>query len=63
MERDKISESDLQDINAALDNGEDVMIQCTADGGYRIMRSKPRLIKRSRERRTKPHIPDYPKIK
>lgn len=52
-ERDKVGESDLAIINDALGKGADVTIQNTADGGYRIISTKPHVLKRSQERKPK----------
>lgn len=59
---DKVTEQDLPEINRALHSGADVMIQNTGDGGYRIISSKPHVLKRSQPRQRKQHIPEYPKI-
>lgn len=59
--RDKVSAEDLDIINRALEDGADVRIQQTGDGGYRIVADRVHLLKRSAPRKAKQHIPEYPK--
>lgn len=60
--RDKVSADDLDLINRALEDGADVRIQQTGDGGYRIVADRVHLLKRSAPRNKKQHVPDFPKI-
>lgn len=63
MPRDQVTVDDLPIINKALADGADVRIQNTNDGGYRIVSDRVHLLKRSTQKKSGQHVPDYPKVR
>ena len=63
MPRDQVTVDDLSIINKALADGADVRIQNTNDGGYRIVSDRVHLLKRSTQKKSGQHVPDYPKVR